>query len=235
MLPENLKRILRLCDDFESYLQFCEDNNSFQNRQWQVHRETMALRNQFETVEGAIFSDRFLRQLRDTLASWNMDRGARLASYEEFIESFRSRAMCARLVALEEATVSELMDTETEEYPGIFTYELLLLTIQGLELSKGRKQIVTGSKALHHLLPKLLPPIDQRYTGMFFADMKTYDVEFVTSFTRILEGFSTIASHLEEQCGEGYLANLVGSTPLATSETKLIDNAIIGYVKKHGL
>ena len=48
----------------------------------------------------------------------------------------------------------------------------------------------------------------------------------------ILNGFAMIGQCLQETKGKDYLSKLVGKTGYSTTEAKLIDNAIIGYVIK---
>src|SRR5712692_7656591 len=40
---------------------------------------------------------------------------------------------------------------------------------QALELSESDATIVVNSKALHHLFPEFIPPIDRQYTIRFFT------------------------------------------------------------------
>ena len=47
-----------------------------------------------------------------------------------------------------------------------------------------------------------------------------------------MNGLAAIVDRLDGQYGEGYLPGLVGGGDWATSETKLLDNAIVGYVKR---
>ena len=218
------ERIVNLCLGFEDYISVLEENSPFKNKQWSRHKETVELRKTFATVEEAIESDDFLNSLWKTLASWGMNRGrgGGLISPADFKYQLRTDVNKSRLISLENINISQLNS------------EVLLRTFRSLELSASQKQVVTGAKALHHLLPKLLPPIDQAYTGRFFTTTNHPDVERESTFTNILTGFKLIASCLELNA-EGYLRSLVGSTDKATSETKLIDNAIIGYVKKHNL
>ena len=44
--------------------------------------------------------------------------------------------------------------------------------ISGLRISASETQIVAGSRALHHVLPELVPPIDREHTIQFFYGYK---------------------------------------------------------------
>jgi hypothetical protein len=39
---------------------------------------------------------------------------------------------------------------------------------QALDVSESGATVVANSKALHHLLPRLVPPVDRQYTLRFF-------------------------------------------------------------------
>jgi hypothetical protein len=88
--------------------------------------------------------------------------------------------------------------------------------------------IVAGSKTLHHLLPDLVPPMDRAWTGAFFlwSAAGPQSAQRVT-FTRTFTGFAEIARATEPSryIGQGW----------RTSRTKVLDNAIIGYCKIHGI
>ena len=221
------ERMADLLADFEVYL---ETEPPFGDWAWSLHRETIDMRKQFRSVADATESHEFIvKHIGYTLVAWGMDgRAAELAPREDFFTSIREHRR--HLVELELFSVSDLTSRQLDDY--------IWKLIQGLGLSKGRSQVVTGSKVLHHLFPKLMPPIDHQYTAKFFTPgwlKNTRNPNSKSQFMVIANGFGLIATVLEKHNGEDYLRNLVGSTQWATSETKLIDNAIIGYVKKHGL
>ena len=221
------ERTADLIADFEVYL---ETEPPFGDWAWHLHRETIDMRKQFRSVADATESYEFIvKHIGYTLVAWGMDgRAAELAPREDFFTSIKEHRR--HLVELERFSVSDLTSRQLDD----FIWKL----IQGLGLSKGRSQVVTGSKVLHHLFPKLMPPIDRQYTAKFFTPewlKNTRDPNSKSQFMAIANGFGSIATVLEKHNGEDYLRNLVGATQWATSETKLIDNAIIGYVKKHNL
>ena len=236
-MDEKIKnRIDGLCTNFETYLDFLGDlkKNPFKPAQWDIHIKTIRMRKQLATVEEAIDSDEFLIQVHRTLASWGVNRNPGLVSRNDFKSRFRSAINRERLLSLEHKHVTQL-DSATSDIQGVNIREMLLITMHGLRLSDSRKQVVPGAKALHHLLPSLLPPIDS-LVGSFFAVGKTYSVEYPTTTYDILSGFADIGQTLQVLRGKNYLANLVDRRDsYSTSETKIIDNAIIGYVKKHRL
>jgi hypothetical protein len=100
--------------------------------------------------------------------------------------------------------------------------------VSSLAIVSNKAKLVATSKALHHLLPDLIVPIDRRYTGTFFG---WHVPEFQSSQRLILdvawEAFVEIARATE-------LERLVGSG-WRTSTTKVIDNAIVGFCIVEGL
>ncbi|MCY4579771.1 MAG: hypothetical protein OXD31_12095 [Chloroflexi bacterium] len=186
------------------------------------------MRNEFACVSDALESyDFVVKHVGYTLVAWGMDsQKAELSPPDKFYSQFKDNRHL--VVELEQYSIADLSN------PVVVT--LIWDTIRILNLSKTRSQLVTGSKAIHHLLPNLLPPIDRQYTGKF---SKLYQHHYTdnakSGLERVIEGFAQINKLLRQQYGTCYLSSLVGKTQWATSETKLIDNAIIGFVKKHNL
>jgi len=86
---------------------------------------------------------------------------------------------------------------------------------------------VANSKALHHLLPALVPPIDRAYTLRFFYADTTLSKGDEATFKEIYPYFHRIAVARREQ-----ITSHLG-TGMNTSETKVIDNAIVAFVRTH--
>jgi hypothetical protein len=100
--------------------------------------------------------------------------------------------------------------------------------ISGLAVGIGETKIVSGSKALHHVLPELVPPIDRQYTARFFFHHKTFNQGDRTAFFEMFPSFHRIFCD-----GADQFSRLIGKGWMSTSTTKLIDNAIVGWVVKH--
>ena len=220
-------RILDLCEGFENYL---GEEPPFGDWAWHLHRETIEIRKQFRSVGEAIESyDFIVKHIGYTLVAWGMDgRAAQLVPRDKFFCNIKARK--SLVVDLERISVSDLANQRNIDF--------LWGVIHALNLSQTHSQVVTGAKVLHHLLPGLIPPIDRQYTAKFFTPSylkHTRDINSISHFKAISKGIGFIARLLGEVNGDDYLTRLVDSTPWATSETKLIDNAIIGYVKKHNL
>lgn len=227
MNTEISRRIDDLVQDFESY---AGEEMPFGDWAWSIHRETVTRRRQFGSVEDAIQSyDFIVRHVGYTLVAWGMDgQAARLVPPAVF--HARIKECGSRLSSWESCTISDFVRNKVALE--------LLGTFRDLRLSKTSSQVVVASKAMHHLLPNLAPPIDREYTTRFFMPSRlktTRDPNITKYFTEIAQGLGWIARSIEEQHGKGYLTSLVDRTEYATSESKIIDNAIVGYIKRHNL
>ena len=210
-------QIEEICENFGIYVD-AYNQSPFTDAQLWSHQRTLAMRHHLGGVRQAIGSDEFLASLWGTLVDWKMDtRMARLVDIDKFIRQFR---LCRETIAnFEHRHISEIDSTTTEE---------LWSLIQKLQLSVSKSQIVTGTKALHHLLPQLLPPMDRGFTKPFFLyhNNQFQGREQEAAFKFILPYFARIAREVD-------LSQYVGQSPWATSESKVIDNAIVGYCKQH--
>jgi hypothetical protein len=119
--------------------------------------------------EEAFLSDRHLEMLYATLTAWGMHRmgdatttKTKLTDWDVFRESLRDCR--ADLTTLKGVTILGLSG---EEYSNAVW--ALSACYRKLHLSKSEATIVVNSKALYHLLPQLIPPIDRQYTVRFFT------------------------------------------------------------------
>lgn len=110
--------------------------------------------------------------------------------------------------------------------------------IDSLAIVDNKSKIVACSKALHHLLPDLVVPIDQVFTRTFFG---LHVPEFYgknqpqqSVFTQMFLTFVRIA---QTAAVNSYVVNSSVDTeqPWRTSRSKVIDNAIVGFCVAKGL
>ena len=81
---------------------------------------------------------------------------------------------------------------------------------------------------LHHILPSLVPPIDRSYTLRFFYRRQGLSISEKEAFREMYLEFHRIAVHRKKE-----ILNRLGKNLWNTSETKIIDNAIIGFIWKN--
>lgn len=206
-----------LCENFGDYLAELNADTAFTDKYLSHHKRTIDKRKELGGVAESIASDEYMRYLYDTVDAFGMNKqSAKMQKRATFVD--RIREYQPRITALDGKGVAQIDED---------TAGRLWRIIGGMELSQTKSQMVTGAKALHHLLPQLLPPIDRRYTYAFF---RYYDSQVrqnpEAAFRLILSYFARIAQRVD-------LGRYVGTAPWATSESKLIDNAIIGYCNLH--
>jgi len=159
----------------------------------------------------------------ETLSAWNMDQqGAELTSVNEFKES----------IQLLRPDLNMMYRYKLYNIDRQATIEQMAVTLKkifcNLKVMKSQRRIVGVSKAMHFLLPDLIMPIDGKYTMTFFYGNNRYskncDKEFKT-FEEILKKTFAVKRDLclknEDADGKGW----------KTSVPKLIDNAIIGFLR----
>ena len=191
------------------------------------HAETLRQRRSHVSLQTAIVDRSLLVSIYATLTSWGMHRmgpgGAKLVAFDVFAESIRQ--LEEHLVPLETLRLEELSGAEAMEVGG-----RLWQAVQALSVSATESRVVAGTKALHHLLPDLLPPMDRRYTDGFFlgADRTFNSLAFQAdpagAFVEIFPRMVGIC----RQCRRSFIPRI--GSGLHTSPTKCVDNAIVGYI-----
>ena len=221
-------RIDKLCRGFETYVGLGERKYTGPSKYFHVKavERFEALGN---SVLRAVEDERFCELLYATLVAWGMHdlRGPRMPDFC----TFRSRitVLSPRIASLSDYQITALPEADRSCVMG----ELweLISELPGTETGS---PLVANSKLLHHLLPKLMPPIDRGNTGRFFG------YKHQASFQGGREGQKRIFDHIFPEMMSvslrmrGYLDSFCYSG-FSSSPTKVVDNAIIGFVEKEGL
>jgi hypothetical protein len=100
--------------------------------------------------------------------------------------------------------------------------------IDSLGIVQNEAKLVPCTKALHHILPELIVPMDREYTRRFFAwHVPEFQYQQEKVWHHAFERFATIASevNLRQFVGHGW----------QTSVTKVLDNAIVAFCRIHKL
>jgi hypothetical protein len=92
-------------------------------------------------------------------------RGAKLVEFSKFVRGFKS--MRERIRQIETLALKNVASTDLDR-----VRDQVWEIISNLAVGVGETRIVSGSKALHHVLPELVPPIDREYTLRFFFNHK---------------------------------------------------------------
>lgn len=218
------RRVNDLIAGFDQYVQAFNDGNPFTGPSVYFHHKTLAILRQHSTPCSALHSDEFLDYLYATLASWGMHRmgpgGAKLADMSQIKDSFvQQEASIREVQSLSLCTISSAHVSHVTSR--------VWSILDSLRVGTSGTKLVANSKALHHLLPALVPPIDRAYTLRFFYNNTMLNKGDEATFKEIYPYFHRIALARRDQ-----ITSHLG-TGMNTSETKVIDNAIVGFVRTH--
>lgn len=216
-------RVADLIEHFGAYVDRYDHEFPFTRAaQQQLHRQTIERRRALGSVEAAIGDNAFVALLRATLKAWGIGtRGSRQVSEDAFVEGLHHWE--PELCELESLAIERL----GPDAPDVS--ERVYRLVAQLPVVENKAKVVAGTKALHHLLPDLVPPMDRAWTGEFFGWQKTTDFQYAQEriFT---EGFVTLAAVASATQPSTY----VGGSGWRTSQSKILDNAVIGWCKCHG-
>lgn len=219
----NIDKISESKEVFFKYVDICNKNFRSVTPSLYLYQKIFEKQKSANYHIDKIISDRdFLELMYVTLVAWNMNmRAAKMVSLDLFSESIQGfRKNISRLEDIELQLLSE------DEFEKVL--QRVEPIFMGLKVMKSESNIVGVSKTLHFLLPRLVPPMDRRYTMNFFYGHNNYksgDKEF-TSFSILLREFYKISKKLNLKIKD--TDNVLWNT----SVPKLIDNAIIGYISK---
>ena len=217
------ERVGQLSEHFVEYLDFFKGSDNFAGPSIYFHNKTLAIRRRYGAAKDTLQSDEFFDFLYATLTAWGMHRmgkgNTKLGDIEELKRSFRSQAEPIQRV--ENLAIADISGVDA---PSVARD--LWSIISQLRVSIAKVQIVANSKALRHLLPSLVPPIDRTYTYNFFYNRNGLTMGEGEAFQEMYLQFHRIATTNRDVI-QAYIGK-----DWNTSETKTIDNAIVGYVLK---
>jgi hypothetical protein len=208
-----------LVANFGHYLKEFEHRTVFGGPSVHFHVRAIERRMTHETVASALGDQDLLELIYATLASWGMHRmgpkGAKLVEFERFCDGLQQQSEI--LAALEPFAITDLDDV------GHVT-DMIWRAVSSARLSASGTQIVAGTKAFHHLLPDLVPPIDRTYTIRFFHENTLMSRGDEDAFREVYPALVQISA------GAADHLTVNDRSPMNTSRTKILDNAIVGYV-----
>lgn len=218
------RRTDSLIAEFPTCLKSFAEANLFTGPSLHFHLRTLAILQECGEAVAAIERDDYLESLYATLASWGMHRmgpsGAKLVDLATMKQCFLSQRDSIRLLQ-----DRHILRVRQAEVPVVAAN--IWKVIEGLSVGVGKTRIVAGSKALHHVLPELVPPIDREYTVRFFLHSTTLSGGDKAAFIAMYPLFHRIGSACSPQ-----IQAAIG-TGMNTSFTKVIDNAIVGFGLRH--
>jgi hypothetical protein len=217
------ERVKKLIERFDMYVKIFDQKKPFTGPSVYFHKKTLEVRQQHNTLNDALQDDLFFDYLYATLTAWGLHRmgskTTRLAEIEDIKASFEKQK--EQIQYLQSFEIDNIPASEVN-----FVTTKLWDVLNNLQIGVGETKIVAGSKALHHLLPNLMPPIDGEYTLTFFYNNRgtALNQGDKTAFKEIYPHFRHVASDCREQ-----ILKHVGHG-MNTSKTKVVDNAIVGFV-----
>ena len=220
------ERVDDLNENFEHYIGVFDDAVTFSGPSLYFHFRTLERARDLGSLEAVLNDELFLEYLYATLASWGLHRMGKTSTK---LVDFRVLRGCISscspdLIELGKYELLNISENQLDE-----VNQRLGDLISKIDISASSTQLVAGSKAIHHILPELVPPIDRRYIIQFFygrggtyPGMPTGGDRRV--FKEMYQIFHYIGQNNKEEI-EGFKGQ-----GFHTSSTKVIDNAIIGFV-----
>ena len=215
MTKRQTDSVALLIAGFKTFLAAYDQDCPFtRHGQLQYHVDTIRHRRRLGSAKAALADEAFQRALYRTLQAWGIgSRASKLRPFPEFVTALQAQG----------GTIEQLdglaIDQPTLDVNSVGN--TLARLAQSLDIVANKVRIVPGSKALHHLLPELVVPVDREYTQRFF-EWATPTVQNFPErcFRQAFNSFASIAreANPEQYVGEGWY----------TSRTKVIDNAIVG-------
>jgi hypothetical protein len=212
------KRLSDLIEDFYVYLNYFLSNMKFSGPSVYFHKKVINKVRAIDEYEKIFSDDLFFDYLYATLSSWGMHRmgnkTAKMSNFEDFRQSILDNK--EELVKLSSYKLQQLTDAEYREIK-----RGLSKIFDVLKVMDSDAKLVGNSKALHHLLPDLVVPIDRTHTLRFFFNNTNIAYDEKSLFLELFDRFREIAKNVD-----------LSKVPLDgfnISVPKIIDNAIMGY------
>lgn len=217
------RRMSLLIENFERYVSAFDEKPAFtKSEQLESHVATIKRRRELGDVSQAAADPMFLKFLYETLIAWGIgQRGSKLEPFHEF-----TRAINTCLPAMSD------LDGMALENPALdikLVAERVWALIESLDIVGNEAKLVPCTKALHHLLPDLVVPMDREFTRTFFGwHVPEFQYQQRKVFQHGFRHFIRIARIANP-------SEFVGGAGWRTSSTKVIDNAIVAFCRAESL
>ena len=217
-MRDHLALLPPLVDEFPRWLNYFVDHGPFTKpQQLRCHLKTIDLRSKHASAIAAAQDLEFVKALHDTLRAWGLGtRGSKFCPLEEFGPALRRAS--ATLEPLEPRRI----DADDLDIEG--SIESIWKAVESIDVTRNNAPLVAGSKALHHLLPDLVPPMDRAYTQRFFG---WHNPQFqYHQAQRFSEAYSALVDVDRRVKASKY----VRTHPWHSSVSKVLDNGLVGLV-----
>ena len=219
-----MTRIMELKDDPISALDEFHRNRTFRGPQTYFHIRTLIHRNKFPQPKPSLVTTDpcFMEYLYATLPAWGIGgRGnRRLVEFREFKEAIKGVA----------PDLDHLSSLRIEEIPSAKVDSVtcdIWKVIDSLEITDANAKLISGSKAICHLIPDLMMPMDVVYTSKFFGKGNQFgqynrqEPLFRLIFPKLIDIARCIVPKLSKYTRREF----------DTSIPKTLDNSIIGFME----
>ncbi len=223
------------------------------NPKWKMplHKKIIQRRlDDFPTTTHAASDETFLVDVHKVVKAWFDNQFVQIVDFDKFKSEVKCIAPALSIISHfriqdiedecnecyihtlfeSDSDVTDLSNLPSQCCKKCMTEFLWDIIISLLNLTKKNAKIVSGTKTVHHLVPNLVPPMDNRYTGEFFLG---YGIGQggKSVFSNLYSGFIDLAHCLSEN--EEFMAHI--GKGFNTSFTKTLDNAIIGFVTREDM
>lgn len=185
------------------------------------HIHTIELRRNHRLPSEAAADEKFLKALHQLLIDWYGNRSWHIVDYDDMFRC-KVKEAAKHLDRLNGYRIEDAMTTNV-------TCELWDV-IAKLRVTNAEARIVSGTKTIHHLVPNLIPPMDNQYTGDFFLGYGVGQGGY-TVFRRMYSTYVHLARCLRIQLIELEAKFRADRNSFNTSIPKILDNAVIGFMK----
>jgi DNA-binding MarR family transcriptional regulator len=217
-------RVDDLIAGFSSYVSVFEASEAFPGPSLYFHERAIERRRMHDDAVSLFADEQFLEYVYAMLPAWGMHRmgkqAAKVGPFDAMVGSLR--ACCADIERLWPCRITSVAPHEVHALS-----EDVWEVLSRLRVSTSATRIVAGSKALHHVLPDLVPPIDRQYTFRFFTGQLNVSRGDRAAFLEWFPHFCRIG----RECGSEIDAIVARGGFMATGPAKVIDNAIMGFMR----
>ena len=210
-------RVPKLIAEFPRFLQIYNRNPPFtRTGQLEHHVETIQIRRKLGSAVRALADPSFLESLHRTLQAWGIGvRASKLAPLAQFGRMLSEKS--AQIAALDKLRIDDpALDVAAVS-------EKLWHLIHTLGIVSNETTIVPGTKALHHILPDLVVPVDRAYTQKFFG---WHSPQFQYGQSKVFQESFAAFAEIARSVNPAQYVGLGWNSSL----TKVIDNAIVGML-----
>ncbi|MCD6404318.1 MAG: hypothetical protein J7M19_00665 [Planctomycetes bacterium] len=211
-------QIADILKNAETYHRTYYEAKRFGGPSLHFHQRALATRNPNVT-------EQHLEYVYATLASWGMHRmgkgGPKMQNFDIFCKSVAP--LRDRIAQAQEFTLSAMTDHDWNTLWEIF---------RGIKIMATSTSLVGNSKAMHHMVPNVVPPIDREYTLKCLRGSKDIKNDSEAEWTLLQDIVSDFFAPLAGDKAFTEMATAwmerQGRFPWDTSILKVIDNLVIG-------